>query len=256
MTAALGAADLANVAGQALVLEDVQALVAAGAGVAAMTMLRRRSEVTVLSYGPLAQAIALAGMGFVALDLGPAVGDSGAIVIANLLFASGAVRVVATIVPAMYRRLDRRSMASAGLDGAIVLVAGITLMLTLWLASSSGPGDISGRVVPILAVGLLTSAGVAVISALALRSAPGLNGIWCSIAGVAVLGLSGVVWLDLSFHGPGRNVPASLLFSSGLLLVAYGWMTWNEEVGGGSRYDGRGTDDVRAGSRAADPRRR
>jgi EAL domain-containing protein (putative c-di-GMP-specific phosphodiesterase class I) len=236
MTVALGAADLANVAGQALVFEDAEGLVAAGAGVAAMTMLRRRSEITVLSYGPLAQAMALAGMGFVALDLGPAVGNSWAVVIANMLFACGAARVVA-IVPAMYRRLDRRAIASSGLDCAIVLFAGITLMLTMWLASSSGPGDIAGRVVPILAVGLLTGAGVAVIGALALRSAPRFNGIWAGIAGVAVLGLSSVVWLDVAFHGLGRNVPASLLFSFGLLLVAYGWMTWNEEVGGGRRYE-------------------
>jgi EAL domain-containing protein (putative c-di-GMP-specific phosphodiesterase class I) len=237
MTAALGAADLANVAGRAAVFENAQGLVAAGAGVGAMATLSRRSGISVLSYRPLAQAIALAGAGFVALDLGPAIGNSAAIIMANLLFASGAVRATAVIVPALYRRLDRRAIASAGLDGAIVLFAGITLMLTLWLASPSGPGGTTELLIPILAVGLLASAGVAIIAALALRSAPGFNGVWCGIAGIAVIGLSWIVWLDLAFRGLGRNGLASLLFSFGLLLVAYGWMTWNEEVGGGRRYE-------------------
>jgi EAL domain-containing protein (putative c-di-GMP-specific phosphodiesterase class I) len=237
VTAALGAADLADLAGHATVFENAQGLVAAGAGVAAMAMLRRRPEISALSYGPLGQAIALAGMGFVALDLGPAIGDSGAIVMANLLFAGGAVRAMAVIVPALYRRLDRRAMASAGLDGAIVLFAGITLVLTLWLTSPSGPGGIAELLVPVFAVALFASAGVAVIAALSLRSTPRFNGVWCGIAGVTVIGLAWIVWLSLAFRGQGRNALASLLFSFGLLLVAYAWMTWNEEVGSGKRYD-------------------
>jgi len=237
VTAALGAADLANVAGHAMVFENAQGLVAAGAGVAAMAMLHRRSEISALSYGPLGQAMALAGMGFVALDLGPAIGDSGAIVTANLLFAGGAVRAMAVIVPALYRRLDRRAMASAGLDGAIVLFAGITLVLTLWLTSPFGAGGIAALLVPVFAVALFASAGVAVIAALSLRSAPRFNGVWCGIAGVTVIGLAWIVWLSLAFRGQGRNALASLLFSFGLLLVAYAWMTWNEQVGGGKRYE-------------------
>jgi EAL domain-containing protein (putative c-di-GMP-specific phosphodiesterase class I) len=237
VTAALGAADLANVAGQAAVFEAAQGLVATGAGVLVMAMLRRRSEISFLSYRPLAEAIALAGTGVVALDLGPTIGNPGAVVIANLLFAGGAARAMAVIVPALYRRLDRRAMASVGLDGAIVLFAGITLVLTLWRTSPSGPGGIAELLVPVLAVGLFASAGVAVIAALSLRCALGFNGVWCGIAGVAVLGLSWIAWLDLAFHGLGRNALASLLFSFGMLLVAYAWMTWNEEVGGGRRYE-------------------
>jgi EAL domain-containing protein (putative c-di-GMP-specific phosphodiesterase class I) len=237
ITAGLGLADLANVAGQGVGFENLQGLAATGAGALAMVMLVRRSEVSVLSYPPLAQSIALAGAGMVALDLGPTIGASQAVVMANLLFAAGGARAMAIIVPALYRRLDARAMASAGLDGAIVLFAGITLVLTLWRTNASGSGDIAELLVPLLAVGLFASAGVATIAAFSLRCTPGFRGVWCGVAGVSVLGLSWIVWLDLAFHGQGRNAMASLLFSFGMLLVAYAWMTWNDEVGGGRRYE-------------------
>ncbi len=236
-TAALGLADLANVAGQAVGFENLQGLAATGAGTLAMALLVRRPGASVLAYSPLAQSLALAGAGIVALDLGPAIGASQAVVMANLLFAGGAARAMAIIVPALYRRLDRAAMASAVLDGAIVLFAGITLVLTLWRTDTTGPGNIAELLVPVLAVGLFASAGVATVAAFSLRSAPGFHGVWCGIAGVSVLGLSWIVWLDLAFHGSGRDAAASLLFSFGILLVAYAWMTWNDEVGGGKRYE-------------------
>ena len=237
ITAGSGLADLANVAGQALGFENIQGLAATGTGVLAMAMLVRRSETSALSYPSLAQSIALAGAGIVALDLAPTIGASKSVLMADVLFAAGAARAMATIVPALYRRLDRRAMASAALDGAIVLFAGITLVLTLWRTSASGPGDIAELLVPVLAVGLFASAGVATVAAFSLRCAPGFNGVWCGIVGVSVIGLSWIVWLDLASHGQSRNITASLLFSFGVLLVAYAWMTWNEEVGGGKRYE-------------------
>ncbi|MGA3057791.1 MAG: EAL domain-containing protein [Candidatus Limnocylindrales bacterium] len=236
-TAALVGADLANVAGRAAGFESAHGLVAAGAGAVAMTMLARRSEVSILPYRSLAVSIVLAEAGIAAMDLRPILGASGAVVMANLLFAAGGVRAMTVIVPSLYRRLDRRAMASAGLDGAIMLFAGITLVLTLWRTNPNGPGGLAELFVPVLAVGLLASSGVAAIAAFSLRCAPGPHGVWAGIAGVAILGLSWILWLDLAFHGQGRDALASLLFSLGMLLVAYAWMTWSDEIGGGRRYE-------------------
>jgi EAL domain-containing protein (putative c-di-GMP-specific phosphodiesterase class I) len=235
-TAALAAADVANLAGQARTLENAYVLVSAGPAALALTILARRSD-TLLAYRPLALAVALTAAGMLALDLRPALGFSAASIAADLLFAVGAARAMAVIVPALYRRMDRRATMSAGLDGAIMFVAGMTLVLTLWRASASGPAGVAELFVPLLAVGLLASAGVAAIAAFSLRYAPGINGVWCGTVGVSILGLSWIVWLDLAFRGLDRNESVTLLYSLGILLVTYAWMTWSEEVGGGRRYD-------------------
>ncbi|MGZ6273902.1 MAG: EAL domain-containing protein [Candidatus Limnocylindrales bacterium] len=237
ITAGLGLADLANVAGRAAGFENLQGLAATGAGALAMAMLVRRPEASVLSYFPLAQSIALAGAGFLVLDVEPAIGASQSVVMADLLFGAAGARAMAIIVPALYRRLDTRAMVSAALDGAIVLFAGITLVLTLWRTGPSGQGEIAELLVPVLAVGLFASAGVATVAALSLRCAPGLNGVWSGIVGVSVIGMSWIVWLDLASHGQDRNAMVSFLFSFGILLVAYAWMTWNEDLSSGKRYE-------------------
>jgi EAL domain-containing protein (putative c-di-GMP-specific phosphodiesterase class I) len=236
LTAILVGAGLADGSGQLVGLERAQVLVAAGAGALAMFMLARRPGVTTLHYRPLAGAILLAGAGIIAADLGPVVGTSQALVIANLLFAGSAGRAMSIIVPALYRRLDRHAMESAALDGAIMLLAGITLLFTMWRTDISGRGA-ADLLVPVLAVGLFASSGLAAIAALSVRITPAFRGVWCGIPGVSLVGLSWVLWLDLAFHGLGRNALVSDVFSVGILLVSYAWMTWSDDVGGGRRYE-------------------
>src|SRR5450759_2536445 len=45
-----------------------------------------------------------------------------------------------------------------------------------------------------------------------------------------------ILWLDLAFHGQTRDTVTSILYSVGILLMGYAWMTGNQDVGGGLRY--------------------
>lgn len=236
LTAILIAAELTDGSGQLGGLERAQVLVASGAGALSMFMLARRPDMAILPYRPLVLAIVLAGAGIIAADLGPTVGTSQALVIANLLFAGSAGWAMSVILPALYRHLDRRAMVSAALDGAIMLIAGITLLFTMWRTDVSGRG-VADLLVPVLAVGLFASSGLAAIAALSVRIKPAFRGVWCGIPGVSLVGLSWVLWLDLAFHGLGRTALVSGVFSVGILLVSYAWMTWTDEIGGGRRYE-------------------
>ena len=152
-----------------------------------------------------------------------------------MIFVVGVARAATVIVPALYRMLDRRTLVMAGVDGAIMLVAGTTLMLTVWTAGRGGGPE--EMFVPVAAAGLLASSGMAAIAAFAKRAAPGLHGIWCGIVGVFTVGLAWTFWVDLLLHGGLRNTPTSLLYAGGVLILAYAWTTWNDDTGGGLTYE-------------------
>ena len=60
---------------------------------------------------------------------------------------------------------------------------------------------------------------------------------WSGIAAVSIVGLSWILWVDLLFRGQARDMPTSLLYSGGILLCGYAWMTWTDDVGGSARYE-------------------
>jgi len=236
-TSVLVALELANVGGEAAAFQNMYTTTAAASATVAMVMLARRPVAGFLPYRTLALAIGCTGLALALLSLAPAPGASPAVAVANALFICGGAISMAAIVPALYRHLDRRAVVTAVLDGGIMLFAGMTIVLTLWRTGRTTNLTIDELAVPIMAAGLVASAGVAAIAALTKRAAPSLNGIWCGIAGVSIVGLSWVLWVDLIIHGQVRNAPTSILYSGGILLLGYAWMTWNEEIGGGKTYE-------------------
>lgn len=236
-TYALIVLELANLGGQAAVFQSTYTVVAAAASTLALGVLARRQLAGLLRYRMLAWAVGCTGMAMVVLDLAPVIGTAPVVVTANVLFVCGIVPSLAVIVPALYRDLDRRAVVTAVLDGGIMLFAGITLMLTLRRTGEGSNASINELLVPIIAAGLLASSGVAAIAAFTKRAAPGFRGIWCGIAGVSIVGLSWVLWIEFIMHGQVRNTPTSILYSSGILLLGYAWMTWNEDIGGGKTYE-------------------
>jgi EAL domain-containing protein (putative c-di-GMP-specific phosphodiesterase class I) len=233
-TVALIIVALTNAAGLGAAGDDAQVLVSTAASSIALLLMARRPAPSLLRYRPLALAIALAGLGIAAVDAGS--GDSPAGLIANLSFVASCSLAMACIVPALYRHLDGRTAASAGLDGGIMLLAGTTLLITLWRTAPdtvAGPADF---VMPVLASALFASAGVAAIAALSMRIAPSFRGVWCGIVGVSTLGLCWVIWIDRALHGLGRGPIVGAFFSIGIFIVTYAWMTWSEEIGGGQLY--------------------
>ena len=235
-TAVLAVLEISNAAGQGTHIEDVQVVVAAAATTLALAILARRHAIGVLRYRPLAVAVALTGAAMIILNVAPWVGEMRAVIAANVLFICGCVAAVAVILPSLYRRLDRRALATAALDGGIMISAGVTLVLTVW-RTGQGSSDIGEMLVPVLAAALLASAGLATIVAFNLRAAPAFRGVWSGIVGVSVVGLSWILWIDLVFRGQARDTLTSLLYSGGILLMGYAWMTWNEDVGGGATYE-------------------
>jgi EAL domain-containing protein (putative c-di-GMP-specific phosphodiesterase class I) len=233
-TGFLATLSVLNVAGQGGGFQDAYVLAAAAGTTLAMAILAGRGA-GALAYRPLTAAVGLTGAAMMVLNLAPQVGHQFAALVANLMFVSGCVISLAVILPSLYRRLDRRALATVGLDGGIMIFAGSTLVLTVWRTGRDG-GDVAGLMVPVMAASLLASAGVAVILAFTLRVAPAFRGVWSGIVGVSVVGLSWILWMDLAFHGQTRDTVTSILYSVGILLMGYAWMTWNQDVGGGARY--------------------
>lgn len=233
---ALATLEVGNVGGDGSVFKGLHVVVSAAATTLALAILARRPTTGQLRYGTLTWTVALTVAAMIVLNVGaPAIGAA-AVIAANALFVCGSVASCAVIMPSLYRRLDRRTLASAGLDGGIIACAGMTLLLTMWRTGQSS-GGIAQLFVPVMAAGLFASAGVAAIVALALRAAPVFRGVWCGIVGVAVVGLSWILWVDTIFRGQYRDTLTSLLFSAGILLIGYAWMTWNDDVGGGKTYE-------------------
>ena len=236
-TSALIALELANTGGEAAAFQNAYTMVAAAATTVAMIALARGRAAGFLHYRTLAWATGCTGVAMALLSLAPVLGAAPVVATANILFVFGGSISMAAILPALYRHLDRRAVITAMLDGGIMLFAGMTLVLTLWRTGRGQNLSVDELALPILAAGLVASAGVAAIAALTRRAAPGLHGVWCGIAGVSIVGMSWVVWMDLMIHGQGRNTVASILYSSGVLVLGYAWMTWNEDVSAGQTYD-------------------
>jgi EAL domain-containing protein (putative c-di-GMP-specific phosphodiesterase class I) len=226
-----------NVANLGVAGEDVHVLTSATTATVVMLLLARRSGRHVLNYEALAGAVALSGLGLGLLNLAPVLGLGPTSALANVLFVVATTLACVAILPALYRRLDRQTAASTGLDGGIILAAGATIMVTLWRTREVSPVGPVELVLPLLGAVLTASAGVAVISALAMRIAPSLRGIWCAIVGVQVIGLSWVLWIDGTLHSQARDGLSSVLYSAGILIMAYAWMTWADETHAGDSYE-------------------
>ncbi len=211
-------------------------LTSACPGTVVMLLMAHRSGYQALLYRPLAMAMALAGMGLATLDLTPSFGRGATWLVANLLFAFAGSIAMAVLAPAFYRRLDRRAAASAILDGGIMLLAGTTVLITLWRTGSEAPAGPDGYLVPVMAAGLFASGGFAAVAAFAMRAAPSFRGIWAGILAVLILGVGWVSWADRMLAGLERDSLADLSFGAGILVATYAWMTWSDEVGWGPVY--------------------
>ena len=211
-------------------------LASAGPGVAAMLLMARRPGHQALLYRPLAMALALAGMGLATLDLTPAFGRDATWLVANVLFVVALSIAMAVLAPAFYGRLDRRAAASAILDGGIMLLAGTTVLITMWRTGARAPAGLDGYLVPVMAAGLFASGGLGAVAALSMRVAPALRGIWAGILGVMILGVGWIAWIERMLSGLDRDAFGNITFGVGILMAAYAWMTWTEEVGRGRIY--------------------
>ena len=236
VSALLAAVGAFNPAGASARFDDLYSVISAATVTLAISILARRPPPHILRYRILATAVALTALGTGVVDLAPAIGSSAAAFASNSLFLVGGTIAMGVVVPALFRRPGGREIAVAVLDGGIMLCAGTTLLLTV-ARPNIGVGGIDQLFLPVVSAALLASSGVAAIAAFSLRAAPAIRGVWCGIPGLSMVGLSWSIWIELGMRGEPRTTLTTCLYSAGILLLGYAWMTWSDEVGGGATYE-------------------
>jgi EAL domain-containing protein (putative c-di-GMP-specific phosphodiesterase class I) len=223
-------------AGSRWAAEDALMVVSSSAVVLALATLQRRPGTHALSYGVLAASLMVACIGLSITDLAPVLGFGPTSVAANVVVGVGTAIGMWVILPALYRPFGGRQMATVVLDGLIMWVAAMTILMTIWPYGpfASGPSD--DFVLPVIAASFLASVCLPVIAALTRGVKPGVQGVWCGMAGVGILAFAWYVWIDASLGAGQRPTLVAVVYAVGLLVVAYGWMTWSDEAGGGRLY--------------------
>jgi signal transduction histidine kinase/DNA-binding NarL/FixJ family response regulator/HPt (histidine-containing phosphotransfer) domain-containing protein len=216
-------------------LENFYVLVASSSTSLAMLMLSRRPTPHILPYRSLGVAVAIVVLGMATLDLHPWLGSTLTGYVSNIIFAIGGTISMLAILPAIYRKLNRRELVMSALDGIMMLAVGVGLALAIWRGEAT-LNNPAGAFMPIASTVFAATAIAAAIAASTWRAAPVLRGIWCGIPGVSMVGFAWTMLVDLQMRGDTRDTPASLVFSAGILLVGYAWMTWTDDIGEGPLY--------------------
>jgi EAL domain-containing protein (putative c-di-GMP-specific phosphodiesterase class I) len=228
VTALLAAADIAT-GGRVELLRHVYVIVAPSASCLALFIITRRGEVSTLRYGPMAAGVAFTALAMALLDLVPLIGDSAAAILASACFVIGSVMTLWIMTPVLMQRMDRQTRIAAELDTTIMLLAGATVLLTVWSSDIASAG-LQGMLLPLVAASLAGSALLASVASLAMRAVPANRGFWLCLPGVTLLSLCWILWVFLLLQGQPLNFPVAVLFSAGILLVSAGWATWDVDI--------------------------
>jgi EAL domain-containing protein (putative c-di-GMP-specific phosphodiesterase class I) len=210
-------------------LDLAQQSVAALAAIAALLLASRSgSQDRRFVARGLVVSLTCVGVGIVAWDLQP-----GAITPStgpeDALFMAGVVVLIGTLVRSLFRGLDRARRAEMALDSAILLVATVTVLGTIW-STVLDPFGRDEQAATALIGSLLVSAGPAAAAlALLYRGLkPGLRGPYVMLAGVTLVGLAWITWLTmLANETSAVVVPTDYAYSAGILVCAYGAATWS-----------------------------
>ena len=215
----------------ALFFDNLQELLAAGGATVGLSVAaRRKSGLAGWIVIALALSTGATTLGMVAWDLSngndavlPAIGDA--------FFILAVVVGIAAIVPTIFGGLDRGLMAGIATDALILFLAGVALV-----ASTADP-DLSDDRAGFFGVVLLVAATAACAFALVgRRIRPTWGGPWTLLAGAAILCSSWMVWA-IDPAAPTTVGPSDFMFSAGVLLIAYGGVTWSTRATLSPRFD-------------------
>ena len=230
-----GLVDVLWPAGPHDLLEIWCTIAACGSVVAALTIRWRAAGPRALRYEPLLASAGLIFAGMLLVDLPPSFGRTIANVGANVLFTLATALASTIILPALYRGMNRQTIALALLDAGIMMCAGTAIALNLW--HGTGGDTFSRLFVPLVASGVGASAGVAVLAVLEWRAAPRASGVWAAIASLPILGLTWANLVESMARNEPRSAPLAFAYAVGVLLIGYGWVTWTDDVDTSERYD-------------------
>ena len=217
----------------ALLFDNLQELLAAAGGAAGLWLAsRRQGGPTRRLSVSLALSLAAAGCGMLAWDLAPGGGTALARG-GDVLFVAGVALGVAAIIPAVFGGLGRDVLVGVATDTLIVFLAGIAVVAAIWEGADVAPGT---RAASIGAVLLVATTGACVFALITRRMAPARAGAWPLLVGAAILGASWLLWID-DPAAPTTVGLSDFLFSAGVLLIAYGGVTWDTRPSDSSTFE-------------------
>ncbi len=215
----------------ALFFDNLQELLAAGGATVGLSVAaRRKSGLAGWIVIALALSTGATTLGMVAWDLSNA-NDALLPAIGDVFFILAVVVGIAAIVPTIFGGLERGLMAGIATDALILFLAGVALV-----ASTADP-DLSDDRTGFFGVVLLVAATAACAFALVgRRIRPTWGGPWTLLAGATILCSSWMVWA-IDPAAPTTVGPSDFMFSAGVLLIAYGGVTWSTRATLSPRFD-------------------
>ncbi|MGZ8438947.1 MAG: EAL domain-containing protein [Candidatus Limnocylindrales bacterium] len=215
----------------ALLFDNIQELVAVTGAAAGLGLAgRRQSGSTRRMLTWITLSMAGTALGMLAWDLSvsndvalPKLGDA--------LFVLAVVVGIAAIVPAIFGGLQRRLLTGIATDALIVFLTGVALV-----ASTADPDltdDRTGLIGLVLLVATIAACAFALIGR---RIRPAWGGPWTLLAGAATLGASWLVWAG-DPSAPTTVGPSDFTFSAGVLLIAFGGVTWSTRATTSPRFE-------------------
>ena len=209
----------------ALLADNIQELVAlTGAAAGLGLACRHRSGKTRWFLVALALSLAGASLGMLAWDLSlPGVGDA--------LFVLGVAIAVAAIVPAIFGGLERGLVIGIATDAVILFLTGVVLV-----ASTTGHDLTDDRTGVIGLVLLVATVAACAFALIARRIRPAWGGPWTLISGAAFIGASWWMWSG-DAAAPTTVGLSDFTFSAGVLLIAFGGMTWSTRASYSPRFE-------------------
>ena len=207
----------------ALLFDNVQEVAAAAGGAIGLWLASRRHDgLTGRLLGSLAISLGATCCGMLVWDLSSGSGTALAEIGDVLLLASVGFGLAA-ILPAIFGGLGRDELVGVATDTLILFLAGIAVVASVWEGSTVA---LDARMASVGAVLLVAATGGCVFALIARRIAPARAGPWPLFLGATVISLSWLTWIG-DPAAPTTVDLSDFLFSAGILLVAYGGVTWD-----------------------------
>jgi EAL domain-containing protein (putative c-di-GMP-specific phosphodiesterase class I) len=173
-----------------------------------------------------AVSIVVGSVGMIVWDLA-AINEPGPPLITEVTLVAAAGLMLVAPLPAVFRGLDKRTLAGLALDGITLLLGATAVVWVVWtpdVGYFARANELPAVAAAVMLVAAAAGMGMVLV---ARRVWPSNHGPWLVATGMFLLGASWIAWLDLAARGQGGAIgPGDFIFSLGVILLAYGSATW------------------------------
>jgi EAL domain-containing protein (putative c-di-GMP-specific phosphodiesterase class I) len=197
----------------ALLLDNLQEIVASLGGACALVAAMRGAQGRArFLRAMLAVSLGSAALGQVVWDIAPAGSTP---ILGEVLLLGGALLGAAAVLPAVFGGLERRRLLGAALDGLLLFLTGAALVTVVIHPAALQTGGWIGGLGVVVTV---ASAGACSMALMGRQVRPSLTGPWAILAGAMV------------------SAAADFMYSTGVLLLAHGAISWQPRASSSARY--------------------